>query len=168
MGNETPKNPEEQNNENSSEWQDMAPDATEAAAERPLEELSSEELDDRIDAVIERYYQQKESDGGSLSDEDYHAMWGEINGLQEARETALIRETAELLPESRRQEFIDTIRSKVGSSSIIEVIRKTAAGVPEADIKAELYKSDFGGAIEEINRLRADTIYDEAIEFMHE
>ena len=166
------QNPEDENAQNGAEWQNMTdeqapePVAETAETSEDLSQLSSEQIKQKMTDVEDAFAALKKIYGDNIPDDIFSRMSQDYEELSTAYNSARARETAELLPEDRRQNFLDNIGREVFKDKIMDIIQKKAGGMSDEDIKAELYQLDYNSADDEVDKARADSLFDAAVAYM--
>jgi hypothetical protein len=170
------QNPEDENVQNGAEWQNMieepepeptpelATETTETSED--LSQLSSEQIKQKMTDIEDAFAALKKIYGDNIPGDIFSRMGQDYEELNAAYNDARAKETADLLPEDRRQNFLDNIGREVFRDKIMDIIQKKAGGMSDEDIKAELYQLDYNGGDDEVDKARADSLFDAAVAYM--
>ena len=158
---------DEKNNPNDSAWDELM-DAPSDSAEQESQNAELSEVDN-LERTLESFYNIYSETSALLSDDERDKLKDICVSLETRLEEAKERAATNSLPESKREAFAQYCeKNLVVKSDAIDAVLMRARGKTNEEIRDFFMSQDYGGADEEINKKRGDSVYQGLIEVIGE
>ena len=154
-------NNEGKNNPNDDEWDELTNASSNSAEQesQDAELIDSKKVEQMLKEVGHVILECFDSED-ILSSEDKSKLVDVRESLERKYEELREKEAVDFLPESKREAFLQLLKEDfVSKPFAIEAVHMRAEGKTDEEIRDYIMSLDFGGADEEINGKRCDTIY---------